>query len=209
MFNPELCFFDAYAGTLPKISWSTFVWLHHEQGSCSPNDWSAQHARQRWAYSNLRAKLLCQWPSVPGPQRLFSWVCQWGWEDMGRHSRLFDTGAIDVSNQPTALQFANRASWNCEGQKAMPTTSEGVCHRIPPETEKQQQRQQKTTHVVPPCQDFTFCGVILQHVAGHYIAWYGTKYKPSKIIFYIPIVYTLRFTSILSTLNLCIRMVFN
>lgn len=50
MFNPELCFFDARAGTLPKISWSTFVWLHHEQGSCSPNDWSAQHARQRWAY---------------------------------------------------------------------------------------------------------------------------------------------------------------
>lgn len=52
---------------------------------------------------------------------------------------------------PSSLQFANRASWNCEGQKAMPTTSEGVCHRIPPETEKQQQRQQKTTHVVPPC----------------------------------------------------------
>ena len=103
MFSREICYFDAHAGTLPKISWSTFVWLHREQGSCSPNDWSAQHARQRWAYSNLRAKLLCQWPSLPGPQRLFSWVCQWGWEDMGRHSRLFDTGAIDVSNQPTAL----------------------------------------------------------------------------------------------------------
>ena len=184
MFNPELCFFGARAGTLPKISWSTFVWLHHEQGSCSPNDWSAQHARQRWAYSNLRAKLLCQWPSVPGPQRLFSWVCQWGWEDMGRHSRLFDTGTIDperidLSNQQRVSSCTLVAAI-CESGLLELWGSKSHAHhqwrrmsQDPPETEKQQQRQQKTTHVVPPCKFLPSAGWYCNMLRGiTLLVWY-------------------------------------